>query len=291
MTSMTPATTASTIPNTSSPTHTTSLRLWVLPWGLYPRRLTIYLREKQLGPDVIEVIPVHIDLSTAKLAASPGRPEGTLPILEVRRPSKEGAGDGEYVMQSTAILEYLEDLTAGSNPDSETVGQGISALSGALAKTKNMRGRTAFERSQVRQALQVLDEATAMFGVYVHEASKLFAGLTEMEQSDEASVRAWEKTKKLLDLLEGMAAKSEGPWLAWEEGKVEKERGPSIADCVLVSTVQFAQRVYAVDLVAGTERLGRVVKAFEERGTAKLGFGEEVPEMVAKFGPELSVRF
>jgi hypothetical protein len=61
--------------------------------------------------------------------------------------------------------------------------------------------------------------------------------------------------------------------LLWVEEKGKKEMGPSIADCVLVSTVQCAQRVYAVEQVAGRKRLGEVVKTFEERGTDKLGFG------------------
>jgi glutathione S-transferase len=213
MTTSTPATGPATALHTSSSTRTTQstpLRLWVIPWGLYPRRVTIYLREKQLGPEIIEVIPVYFDLSTGKLAASPGRPEGTLPVLEVKRPSKEGGGDGEYVMQSTAILEYLEDLTAGGgfDADTETRGEGIEALSAALSKTKNMRGKTTFECSQVRQALQILDEATTMFGLYVNDASKLFVGLTVMEQSEEAAVRAWERTKRLLNLLEAIAEES-----------------------------------------------------------------------------------
>lgn len=80
------------------------MKLYELPWGPYPRRVTIYLTEKGILNVERIAVDVMSDWKTpAILALSPA---GTLPILDV--------GDGTAIGPSVAILEYLEERFPGS---------------------------------------------------------------------------------------------------------------------------------------------------------------------------------
>lgn len=238
-------------------------RLWVLPWGLYPRRITIYLKEKGIIDD-FDIVPVNITQDGQEPA--PGKPVGSMPILEIQPPTlnKDGTAkdDGHYIFQSRAILEFLED-TYG--PDSRP-------------EMRDMRGSTPEDRAKVREMMDVLEEGVSFFGFYVHNASKLFEGMEE--QSAEAARKGKERMERMFDLLESMAER-DGPWLA------SKETGPTILDCVALATVQFAREVYQVDLVSGRERLRKMCEAFELREGSRM---EGFPAMIRDLGPRLSIR-
>lgn len=232
-------------------------RLWVLPWGLYPRQVTIYLKEKGIF-DKFNVIPVNI--TTNGMEEAPGKPPGSMPILEVDRPSADGKDSGHYILQSTAILEYLEDIY-GPGPG-----------------TADMRGATPEERARVRDCMSVLNEAVEFFGAYCHKASKLFE--TMEEPSVEAAKVLLERTQQMLTLLESIAAK-EGPWLAGKGG------GPTIVDCVAMAFMQFAWYVYKFDVTEGHPRLKTLYDVFSKKESAEM---EEVPQFVKDLAPNLSVR-
>ncbi|KAK5173243.1 uncharacterized protein LTR77_001924 [Saxophila tyrrhenica] len=232
-------------------------RLWVLPWGLYPRRVTIYLEEKGIL-DKLDVVPVNI--TTQGMDQPPGKPAGSMPILEVKRPSSEGAEDGVYIVQSVALLEYLEDQY------------------GPGSGTPDMRGSTPEERAKVRDCMSVICEATDFFGFYCHNASKLFS--TMEEQSEGAAKQALARTHHMLSSLEKMAD-AKGPWLA------SSGDHPMLVDCIAMSTMQFAEAVYKVDLTEDHPRLKKLFDAFSARESAKM---EEVPDFVQAMAPEMSVR-
>lgn len=257
--------------------HMPKPRLWVLPWGLYPRRITIYLKEKGILDD-FDVVPVKISQNGQE--PSPGKPTGSMPILELSPPTTDADGtaknDGRYIHQSRAILEYLEDI------------YGPTDSSSTRTRIRDMRGATAEERARVREMMDVLEEGVSFFGVYVHQASKLFEGMEG--QSAEAARAAKERMERMFDLLEAMAERcgggleswlDRGPWLA---GGGE---GPTILDCVGLATVQFAREVYRVDLVKGRQKLGRMCEVFETRESSRM---EEIPMMVRELAPQLSVR-
>ncbi|KAK3680787.1 hypothetical protein LTR37_021067 [Vermiconidia calcicola] len=236
---------------------TTKQRLWVLPWGLFPRRVTIYLKEKGIM-NAFEVIPVEI--TAEGMAQPPGKPAGSMHILEVRRPSEDGQNDGVFIFQSIPILEYLEDVY------------------GPESGTPDMRGSTTEERAKVRDCLSVISEATDTFGLYVHNASKILDGMEEQDRG--AATVALKRTHHLLSLLEKIADPN-GPWLA------SAGEGPTIVDCVAMSTIQFAREVYIVDLTEGHPRLRAFFDAFRARDSAGM---EVVPEFMRELGPVLSVR-
>ena len=232
-------------------------RLWVVPFGLYPRTVTIYLKEKGIQ-DQFEIIPGEVTLDGAQPA--PGRPPGSLPILEISPPTTEGEDSDNYIFQSSAILEYLEDI--------------YGPQSGAAS----MHGTTPEERAHVRDCMSILNEATDTFAVYCHNASKLFEG-TE-EQSTVAAKKSIAHVHQLLNVVEKYA-NSKGPWLAGSGDR------PTIADCVAMSTMQFAEALYGYDLTDGHPRLKEVYETFAKRRTTEMA---AVPAFVKEMSNILSVR-
>lgn len=155
------------------------MKFYNFPWGLYPRRVAIYLAEK----GTIEV--ERIDMEPHLIEGWPPtflralNPAGTLPVLD--------AGEGVVIRQSLAILEYLEERFP----------------------SPNLTGETAAARAATRELVAVFDEATTLFGIWSHKGSRLFA--TRETPSAEAAAAGAEKYKTKLRLAEAMI--SSGPFL------------------------------------------------------------------------------
>ncbi|KAK4897200.1 hypothetical protein LTR27_005093 [Elasticomyces elasticus] len=244
---------------TTTSNNKPKLRLWVLSWGLFPRRVTIYLEEKGISKD-FEVIPVHIG-ADGKMNSPPGKPNGTLPLLEISPPSSDEATPGRYVYQSIAILEYIEEVYAGRGP--------------------SMLGATPKERAQSRDLLAVLDEAVAFLTCYSHHASGIYAPLV-VPQSPETAQTALDRAHKMLSQLETMSC-WDGPYLV-------RCKQPMIVDCVAMATVQFYANVYGVDLASEKHpRLSKMYGAFHGRESAKWD-AAAVPQGMAEVAKRMSVK-
>lgn len=96
-----------------------AMKLYQFPWGIYPRRIHIYLREK----DIHDIEMVDLDV----LAGENRQPDylsrnplGTIPTLETE--------DGTLIRQSSAILLYLENR----HPSPSLLGTTESARSSTL---------------------------------------------------------------------------------------------------------------------------------------------------------------
>ena len=188
-------------------------------------------------------------MTASGVGSVPGKPAGTVPILEI--------SPGQYIYQSLAILEYLED---------------------AYPQAPHMRGTTPAAKARVRDLLCLVDEACDFGAFYLHNASALFVGL---EAQDEGAARqALAKANFLWGRVEELADE-EGPMLAGT-GDV-----PSLVDVVALATVQFMRDVYGFDPVKGRPRIERMVRAFEGRESAEL---ERAPEMMREVARVLSVR-
>src|SRR6478735_8247794 len=83
------------------------LELFVLSWGLYPRRVLIYLSEKGLlSSPLIKITKVEI---TVKGVEGPeNTPKGSFPVLRLP--------NGDLIRQSIAILDYFEDICEKPDP-------------------------------------------------------------------------------------------------------------------------------------------------------------------------------
>ncbi|KAL4725767.1 hypothetical protein ACLX1H_007920 [Fusarium chlamydosporum] len=196
------------------------LELFVLSWGVYPRRVLIYLEEKNLSTtQLIKITEVTVD--KGKLSA-PGKPSGTAPMLRLP--------DGTFIKQSIAILEYFEEICQ----------QPEEAWQIELAKHAHgsMLGNTAAEKARVRDMLSLADEITSQFGFACHKGTALFKQLEEPHPtSAKLMLQYCCKNLKLLARYYNNDAR-----LGGSDSQV------NIADCVLYSVLYFAKELYLLDL-------------------------------------------
>ena len=224
-----------------------SLELFVLPWGVYPRRVLIYLAEKGLlDSPRITITPVTLD--GIKMIA-PGKPPGSVPILSL--------GNGRFIKQSVAILEYFEDICDEAQLSGKDIfGRQIAG---------SMRGKTAEEKARVREMLEIADEANTHFGVACHKGTALFSSLEP--QNPEASTIAMDFCLKQLALLEPYYADDH----RFEGEEVLGDSSATVADCVLFSLLQFARVFYGRNLMEALPNLRLFYDAFGKRDSAKIG--------------------
>jgi glutathione S-transferase len=205
------------------------LELYVLPWGLYPRRVLLYLAEKGLlSSPLLRITPVTI---TQTGMTAPGKPSGSVPILRLP--------DGSFIKQSLAMIEFFEDVCDSPDPSQDWQAE--------LAKTANrqisMRGSTAEEKARTKEVLALVDEASTQFCFAAHKGTAFFVPLEKTNAA--AAELAMEYCKKTLMLVEEKYA-------AELSRSVDRGR-VSIADCVFYSLMQFSEGVYGVDLLSEPE--------------------------------------
>lgn len=155
-------------------------------------------------------------------------PLGTVPMLETE--------SGCHIRSSIAILEYLEECFP--EPD--------------------MIGRTPEERALTRELVSVADEAALQLGIWCHKGSPVFAGAEE--QSADAARFASQSYRRQLDRLDRLLAETGGPFLTGDK--------VSLADCVAMATLEFAEGAYGVPLPQEFEWLSHWYARFKERPSA-----------------------
>ena len=243
---------------------TAPLELFVLEWGIYPRRATIYLSEKGLlDSKYIKITPASVT-AEGKLEA-PGKPPGTMPILVLP--------DGQAITQSLAIIEYFEDII--ENPQEAWQKELVASM--PPEKTRSMRGKQNdhLERARVREMLAIADEVTSLSTFGLHKGSKLFEAMEPT--SAEASRLAFAHCERNLGLLE--------QYYGGFEERMEKESGPNIVDCMFFSILQFMKVLYGKDLIAGRPNLVKFYETFKERDSARIPEGY-YPEIVSVLAPQ-----
>lgn len=204
------------------------MKLYELEWGLYPRRVGIYLAEK--GITGVERIAFDALVAWPPPELTRLSPLGTVPILE--------ADDGTLIRTSIAILEYLEERFPF--PD--------------------MLGVTPETRALTRELVSVIDEAATQLGTWCHKASPLFAG--RERQSLEAATFAADAYHARLRLLDTVMRETEGPFMAGSH--------VTIADCVAMATLQFAEHLYGVPVPVNCPALAEWYGTFASRPSASL---------------------
>lgn len=204
------------------------MKLYELSWGLYPRRVGIYLAEK--GIDSIERVGFDLMAGWPPPELAQLSPLGTVPILRTE--------DGTLIRSSVAILEYLEERFP----------------------SPNMLGSRPEDRARTREFVGVIDEAATQFGIWCHKGSPAFAG--REPQSPEAATCAADAYHGRLRLLEKLAGETQGPFLAGAD--------VTIADCIAMATLQFADALYGVALPSDCPVLGRWYAMFLARPSAAL---------------------
>lgn len=204
-----------------------TMTLYELAWGLYPRRVGIYLAEK--GITGIERVAFDLMAGWPPPELARLSPFSTVPILR--------SEDGTLIRSSIAILEYLEERFP----------------------SPNMLGETPQARARTRELVGVIDEATIQFGIWCHKGSPAFAG--RERQSRETAILAANAYYGRLRLLEKLAGETVGPFLVGAH--------LTIADCIAMATLQFAEALYGVPLPGGCPVLAEWYAAFGTRPSAE----------------------
>ncbi|KQX23424.1 MULTISPECIES: glutathione S-transferase family protein [unclassified Sphingomonas] len=148
------------------------MKLYQFPWGIYPRRIHVYLKEKGIsGIEMVELDVVAGDNRKPDYLAR--NPTGTIPALET--------DDGRVICQSSTILLYLEQLHP--SPD--------------------MIGGTPADQARTHDQLALVNEAYNFAGICTYYGSPLF--VQRRKPSDEVAKAMHFEYARVLASLEGMA--------------------------------------------------------------------------------------
>jgi glutathione S-transferase len=205
------------------------MKLYMVPLAPNPTKVMLYIAEREaLGASLgIEQIVVNTLKGRHREPEHLARnPFGTLPVLEL--------DDGGYLIESLAIMEYLEERF----PQGALMGTGPE------------------QRARARDLERVVELRIAIpMGGYVH-AKKSPLGLPPdpvLAQSIE------DKLQAPLNHLESLLADGR-PLLMGER--------PSVADCTLQAAFQFLRFIQA-DLIGDRPRLRAWDERYRQRPAAK----------------------
>lgn len=155
------------------------MKLYNFNWGPYPRRIAIYLTEKEITDiERVEVEFPHRPELWPDGFLQKLNPAHSLPVLDT--------GRGLLIGQSLAILEYLEERYPA--PD--------------------LLGSTSEDRAITREFTSIFDEATAFFGLWARQGSSVNAD--RHRQDATAAAFGAERYASKLRVAE---AKQDGPFL------------------------------------------------------------------------------
>ena len=201
----------------------------------FPRRVTIYLREKIIDSSLVDI--VQVSDPQAGNAAHPGyppRPAGSLPILVISSKDDSGSVSYTHIRQSLAIMNFLEEICD-------------AGMYGFPKSKYSMHGTDVLDRARNSEVLSLADECTVawnpvrMFGTG--------AGSMPLPEASKEMIR-W--VHRPLATIEGWWKDRDFPHL--REGS---ETGPSIAEIVLYQFLEFVKDCYLKDMTKGS---GEIVK-------------------------------
>jgi len=188
------------------------------------RRVTIYLAEKGLNIELVEVDVVAGEHKTAAFRAK--NPAGLIPVLEL--------DDGSYIPESSAIVEYLEDV----HPE------------------PSMIGDTPETRGKVRAIERIASDLAILAGAMLQHSHPRFASLVQQVPAVAEVMRA--NASQQLAVLE--AHLGEKLFLVTDR--------PTIADITLFSFTQAFRVRMNTNLTEGYSRLSAWYEQFAKRPSA-----------------------
>lgn len=234
--------------------------LYAYPWMPFPRRVIIYLREKQIDRSLVDIVRVSDPQDGNEVVDSsfPPRPPGSLPILAI--PHADSKDQWTYIRQSMAIINFLEEMCESGN-------HGFSSPSGPLMPTNVL------EKAREMEILGLAEELTVGWNPVRTFGTK--AGTISFPEGAKEMLR-WER-RALLAIETYLSERSSAPKASDEVA--------TIADIVLYQFLEFTKDCYEVDLTIGSGEMvkdvyGREVKedfpklqefyrAFAKRSSAK----------------------
>lgn len=200
------------------------MKLYGNTTGSNCRRVTIYLAEKGLSIPLVEVDVAAGEHKTPEFRAK--NPAGLIPVLEL--------DDGSYLPESSAIVEYLEDV----HPEPSMMGD-----------TLEMRGK-------VRAIERIASDLAIVSGTMLQHSHPRFAAHIKQVPAVADAMRA--NVDQQLAVLE----KHIGDRLFLVTDR------PTIADFTLFSFAQAFKVRMNTDLTEGYPRLSAWYERFEKRPSA-----------------------
>jgi glutathione S-transferase len=188
------------------------------------RRVTIYLAEKGLDIELVEVNVASGEHKTAAFRAK--NPAGLIPVLEL--------DDGSYIAESSAIVEYLEDV----HPAPSMIGD-----------TPELRGK-------VRAVERIASDLAIVAGAMIQHSHPRFADHIKQVPAVAEVMRA--STSQQLAVLEQYIG--DKPFLVADR--------PTIADVTLFSFTQAFRVRMNTTLTEGFPRLSAWYERFAKRPSA-----------------------
>jgi glutathione S-transferase len=205
------------------------LKLFIFPVAPNPTRVRLYLAEKREGGATPDVEEVTVNLREKEQNSPRHRlrnPLEKLPVLEI--------ADGEYLTESSAIIEYLEEL----------------------APTPSMIGTDATARARTREWDRIVEIGILRPIVEIVHATVSPLGLPP---NPEVAAHCREQLSHLLDRVNERLADGR-PMLMGDAA--------SIADCTLAAALQFG-RMGQVEIPASHEHIARWDRTFRQRASAQ----------------------
>jgi len=193
------------------------------------RRVTIYLAEKGLDLELVEVDVASGEHKTAAFRAK--NPAGLIPVLEL--------DDGSYIPESSAIVEYLEDI----HPEPSMIGD-----------TPEVRGK-------VRAVERIASDLAIVAGTMLQHSHPGFASHIKQVPAVAEVMRA--NASQQLAVLEKHIG---------EKTFLVTDR-PTIADVTLFSFTQAFRVRMNTALTEGYPRLSAWYERFEKRPSAAFKVG------------------
>jgi glutathione S-transferase len=200
------------------------MKLYGNTTGSNCRRVTIYLAEKGLKVELVEVDVASGEHKTAQFRAK--NPAGLIPVLEL--------DDGSYIPESSAIVEYLEDI----HPEPSMLGD-----------TPQIRGK-------VRAVERIASDLAIVAGTMLQHSLPRFAAHIKQVAAVADVMRT--NVNQQMAVLEGHIGAN--AFLVTDR--------PTIADVTLFSFTQAFRVRMNTTLTEGYPRLSAWYERFEKRPSA-----------------------
>ena len=232
-----------------------SYKLYNFHGGPASRRVDIFLQERSLPKDLVQVITCTIKTPDAP-AEAPGKPSGSVPILQ-------DTSSGFVLHESLAVMEYLDKLAVDRGSDTKY-------------------GSTTLERAKINEMMGLTETLVYLLKYLPCFGCKLFVSVVEGDQSPGGVRFMLKKLHTTLARTVKCAAPlpsedGSAPWLM--EAHRGGERTLTVADCSLFGILQYARHMFGWDLTADYPRLAEFYSAFEKRESAAIPEGTWPPAM------------
>ncbi|KAI4215112.1 MAG: hypothetical protein LQ351_002427, partial [Letrouitia transgressa] len=216
----------------------------------YPRRVIIYLREKNISPSLITIVPVS-DPQMGNVAPPdyPPRPSGSLPILAIPKSdsSSQALEDFIYIRQSLAIMNYLEDLCE-------------SGTNGFPKSSNQMRGgMEILDRARHQELMSLADECLVSWNPV-----RLFGSGLGSEAIPAAAKESLRWIHRNLAAIEEHFSRNSRDFSHLIPAQ---NAHATLAEIVLYSFLEFVEEIYGLDLTQGS---GEVVSDVYGRETKQV---------------------